>query len=104
MDAKLQKLRAARTVVFLLVSFFAIFVAAAMAEADETSSTDSIVSSSASSRPAVHIVYTERPRDEDPKDFHIRTLASVLGRFVSYFSLPFRFSSCFRNAKEDNRT
>ncbi|CAK9326120.1 unnamed protein product [Citrullus colocynthis] len=50
-----------------------------MAYSDETSSTLSIASSTASSRPAVHIVYTETPRDQDPKDFHIRTLASALG-------------------------
>lgn len=84
-DVTREKLRAGRTLLrslfFLLVTFFAIPTLAAMAETDQTSST-------ASSRPAVHIVYTETPRDEDPKDFHIRTLASVLGRFVSYFSSP----------------
>ncbi|XP_022935862.1 subtilisin-like protease SBT3.13 isoform X1 [Cucurbita moschata] len=29
--------------------------------------------------PAVHIVYTERPHNEEPEAYHIRTLASVLG-------------------------
>ncbi|XP_022143621.1 subtilisin-like protease SBT3.11 isoform X2 [Momordica charantia] len=29
--------------------------------------------------PAVHIVYTEKPRDEEPEAYHIRTLVSVLG-------------------------
>lgn len=37
--------------------------------------------------PAVHIVYTEKPRDEEPEAYHIRTLVSVLGRFV-FSSLP----------------
>ena len=32
--------------------------------------------------PAVHIVYTERPHNEEPEAYHIRTLASVLGRSV----------------------
>ncbi|CAK9309679.1 unnamed protein product [Citrullus colocynthis] len=29
--------------------------------------------------PAVHIVYTEKPHNEEPEAYHIRTLASVLG-------------------------
>ncbi|OMO59521.1 Proteinase inhibitor I9 [Corchorus capsularis] len=36
-------------------------------------------SSSSGSASAVHIVYTERPQDEEPEAYHIRTLASVLG-------------------------
>ena len=28
---------------------------------------------------AVHIVYVDRPEDADPEEFHIRTLAPVLG-------------------------
>ncbi|XP_022993431.1 subtilisin-like protease SBT3.4 [Cucurbita maxima] len=79
MDAWRNKLPAARALLFLFVSFFTISISSAMAETDETSSTVSIASSAASSRSAVHIVYTESPRDEDPKDFHIRTLASALG-------------------------
>nr|KYP48939.1 hypothetical protein KK1_029340 [Cajanus cajan] len=31
------------------------------------------------SSPAVHIVYTERPQDEEPEAYHIRTLSAVLG-------------------------
>ncbi|XP_021287512.1 subtilisin-like protease SBT3.17 [Herrania umbratica] len=45
-------------------------------------SVDSSKSSSLSSSPsaaAVHIVYTEKPQDEQPEAYHIRTLASVLG-------------------------
>lgn len=34
---------------------------------------------------AVHIVYTEKPAEtEEPEAYHIRTLASVLGRLVTY--------------------
>lgn len=33
-----------------------------------------------SSAPAVHIIYTEKPQDEEPEAYHLRTLASVLGR------------------------
>ncbi|XP_024446872.1 uncharacterized protein LOC7467421 isoform X1 [Populus trichocarpa] len=33
-----------------------------------------------SSTASVQIVYTERPQDEEPEAYHIRTLASVLGR------------------------
>ncbi|KAL0560591.1 hypothetical protein IC582_001000 [Cucumis melo] len=40
---------------------------------------------------AVHIVYTERPHNEEPEAYHIRTLASVLGRSV--FSSTSRFYS-----------
>ncbi|XP_027365789.1 subtilisin-like protease SBT3.17 isoform X2 [Abrus precatorius] len=31
------------------------------------------------SSPAVHIVYTERPQNEEPEAYHIRTLSAVLG-------------------------
>ncbi|KAE8652245.1 subtilisin-like protease SBT3.6 isoform X2 [Cucumis sativus] len=68
-----------KKLLFVLVSFFAISISIAMADSDEASSTHSIASSIPSSRPAVHIVYTETPPDEDPKHFHIRTLASALG-------------------------
>ncbi|XP_010521139.1 PREDICTED: subtilisin-like protease SBT3.6 [Tarenaya hassleriana] len=30
-------------------------------------------------QPKVHIVYTERPTDEEPESYHVRTLTSVLG-------------------------
>ncbi|EOY17217.1 Xylem serine proteinase 1 [Theobroma cacao] len=35
--------------------------------------------SSSSAAAAVHIVYTEKPQDEQPEAYHIRTLSSVLG-------------------------
>ncbi|KAF6996058.1 hypothetical protein CFC21_012454 [Triticum aestivum] len=37
---------------------------------------------------AVHIVYVDRPEDADPEEFHIRTLAPVLGRFVLLRPFP----------------
>ncbi|XP_061366615.1 subtilisin-like protease SBT3.17 [Gastrolobium bilobum] len=33
----------------------------------------------ASASPAVHIVYTEKPQNEEPEAYHIRTLSAVLG-------------------------
>ncbi|KHG08551.1 Xylem serinease 1 -like protein [Gossypium arboreum] len=46
-------------------------------------STDATKSSSAAAAggtdAAVHIVYTERPQDEQPEAYHIRTLSNVLG-------------------------
>ncbi|GKV09065.1 hypothetical protein SLEP1_g20614 [Rubroshorea leprosula] len=32
-----------------------------------------------SSKPAAHIVHTERPQDEEPEVYHLRTLSAVLG-------------------------
>lgn len=42
--------------------------------------------------PAVHIVYTEKPEGEDPEAYHIRTLASILGRFNLFIAVS-RFLS-----------
>lgn len=33
---------------------------------------------------AVHIVYTERPQQEDLEIYHLRTLSSVLGRSLLF--------------------
>uniref|UniRef100_A0A1J3K797 Subtilisin-like protease SBT3.3 n=2 Tax=Noccaea caerulescens TaxID=107243 RepID=A0A1J3K797_NOCCA len=33
----------------------------------------------ATSEAKVHIIYTEKPTDEEPKDYHLRTLSSALG-------------------------
>lgn len=54
---------------FLFLLFISI-IAMAEAKPDHTSSSDS----------AVQIVYVERPENEEAEAFHIRTLASVLGR------------------------
>ncbi|XP_054776387.1 subtilisin-like protease SBT3.9 [Prosopis cineraria] len=55
-------------------SFLFLIASTAMAE-----STPKSVDSADSSTPAVHIVYTEKPEDEEPEAYHIRTLAAVLG-------------------------
>ncbi|GAU34330.1 hypothetical protein TSUD_20370 [Trifolium subterraneum] len=39
----------------------------------------SLDSDSSSSAPAVHIIYTEKPQEEEPETYHIRTLTAVLG-------------------------
>ncbi|KAG2321702.1 hypothetical protein Bca52824_014915 [Brassica carinata] len=36
-------------------------------------------SRSSTSEANVHIIYTEKPTNEEPKDYHLRTLSSVLG-------------------------
>ncbi|KAG8389686.1 hypothetical protein BUALT_Bualt01G0004600 [Buddleja alternifolia] len=36
-------------------------------------------SSSSSSEAKVHIVYTERPEGQEPEEYHIKTLTSLLG-------------------------
>lgn len=48
---------------------------------------------SSSSEAKVHIVYTERPEDEEPEAYHIKTLASVLGRFIIYLFISFLYSN-----------
>lgn len=57
---------------FVLVISVLISSSVAMAEV----SGDGDSSSSA----AVHIIYTEKPLNEEPEAFHLRTLSSVLGR------------------------
>lgn len=42
----------------------------------------SMAADSSSSEAKVHIVYTERPEGQEPEQYHISTLASVLGRLV----------------------
>ena len=59
---------------FVLVISVLISSSVAMAEV----SGDGDSSSSA----AVHIIYTEKPLNEEPEAFHLRTLSSVLGRSV----------------------
>ncbi|XVF63290.1 hypothetical protein PTKIN_Ptkin09bG0076100 [Pterospermum kingtungense] len=63
-----------KRIIFFLINFCLIIGLIEMAE-----SVDSSKSSSASSESAVHIIYTEKPQDEQPEAYHIRTLASVLG-------------------------
>ncbi|XP_045789984.1 subtilisin-like protease SBT3.17 [Trifolium pratense] len=57
--------------------FIVIFALIIIAMAD--SAPKSIASDSSSSAPAVHIIYTEKPQEEEPETYHIRTLTAVLG-------------------------
>ncbi|WJX17473.1 hypothetical protein P8452_07386 [Trifolium repens] len=58
--------------------FLVIFALIINAMSDSTpKSIDS--DSSSSSAPAVHIIYTEKPQEEEPETYHIRTLTAVLG-------------------------
>ena len=56
----------------LIVVVLALFASITMAES----------TGEASSEAKVHIIYTEKPTDEEPKDYHLRTLSSALGRSV----------------------
>ena len=60
--------------IFLIFSCLIIGLCCLIEMAESGDSTKSSPSSS-----AVHIVYTEKPQDEQPEAYHIRTLASVLG-------------------------
>ncbi|XP_004241826.1 subtilisin-like protease SBT3.9 [Solanum lycopersicum] len=44
-----------------------------------TTMADSQASSQPSNESKVHIVYTEQPKDQEPEEYHIKTLTSVLG-------------------------
>ncbi|KAK8921067.1 hypothetical protein KSP39_PZI019905 [Platanthera zijinensis] len=64
----------------LLVTVFLLFISSIsvlMAEESNKAAGDSVPDSGADA--AVHIVYVDRPQEEEPEAFHIRTLASVLG-------------------------
>ncbi|XP_062164112.1 subtilisin-like protease SBT3.11 [Alnus glutinosa] len=55
---------------------FLLLISLAMAESTPAAKP---LDSSSSSSATVQIVYTERPQDEEPEAFHIRTLTAVLG-------------------------
>ncbi|RDX60558.1 Subtilisin-like protease SBT3.11, partial [Mucuna pruriens] len=57
-----------------ILAFFA-FVCIAMSD----SAAKPLDQHATASSPAVHIVYTERPQDEEPEAYHIRTLSAVFG-------------------------
>lgn len=44
---------------------------------------------SSTSEAAVHIIYTEKPTDQEPEAYHLKTLASVLGRYPLLCFLQF---------------
>lgn len=62
---------------FLLILIISVLVSSSVAMAEVSGDGDS-----SSSSPTVHIIYTEKPIDEEPEAFHLRTLGSVLGRSV----------------------
>jgi hypothetical protein len=62
--------------------FLVIFALIINAMSDSTPK--SIDSDSSSTAPAVHIIYTEKPQEEEPETYHIRTLTAVLGRFALF--------------------
>lgn len=45
--------------------------------------------SSPASEAKVHIVYTEKPEDQEPEEQHLKFLSSVLGRFILFLFLNF---------------
>ena len=61
-----------RSLYLNLIIVLALFASITMAES----------TGEASSEAKVHIIYTEKPTDEEPKDYHLRTLSSALGRSV----------------------
>ncbi|XP_022976948.1 subtilisin-like protease SBT3.10 isoform X2 [Cucurbita maxima] len=63
----------------ILVFIFSIYLNLFLSSAVMSDQSASIPVVSNFASPAVHIVYTERPHNEEPEAYHIRTLASVLG-------------------------
>lgn len=59
-----------------IIFFIFLFVAA---------TAKSMGDSQPSTETKVYIVYTENPEDQEPEEYHIKTLASVLGRFFFFF-------------------
>ncbi|XP_058728262.1 subtilisin-like protease SBT3.6 [Vicia villosa] len=57
-----------------LIIIFALLPLIIIAMSDSVNS-----DSSSSSAPAVHIIYTEKPQEEEPEAYHIRTLTAVFG-------------------------
>ncbi|KAG6422836.1 hypothetical protein SASPL_113217 [Salvia splendens] len=53
----------------------------------------SMAADSSSSDAKVHIIYTERPEGVEPEQYHIRTLASVLGSCVEIVLFGVRMSN-----------
>ncbi|KAB1212088.1 Xylem serine proteinase 1 [Morella rubra] len=70
MDLRMRSFSSSFSTLPLLLSLLLISIA--MAESAKPAG-------SSSSAASVQIVYTERPQDEEPEAFHIRTLTTVLG-------------------------
>ncbi|KAF9670641.1 hypothetical protein SADUNF_Sadunf13G0090000 [Salix dunnii] len=78
--AKFSLFSSPSLILLLIVFIFVIKMAEAVpSTADPVPSTADPVPSTVDSSKSVQIVYTERPQDEEPEAYHIRTLASVLG-------------------------
>ena len=101
------KLKASQPQSVFPVFFVALFPLICIAMSDSAAKT--LDSQAPPSPPvaAVHIVYTEKPQDEDPEAYHIRTLSAVLGRCVIVILLPgfqfFLFSFFFGEKIKRNR-
>ena len=63
-----------------IIFSFLLLISLAMADSAPTAKP---LDSSSSQSATVQIVYTERPQDEEPEAYHIRTLTAVLGRSSS---------------------
>jgi hypothetical protein len=63
-----------KTIIFSFLLLISLAMAAPTAKPLDSSSSQSAT---------VQIVYTERPQDEEPEAYHIRTLTAVLGRSYS---------------------
>ncbi|KAJ6693619.1 hypothetical protein OIU85_004400 [Salix viminalis] len=71
--AKFSLFSSPSLILLLIVVIFVIEMAESV-----PSTTDSVPSTADPSK-SVQIVYTEKPQDEEPEAYHIRTLTSVLG-------------------------
>ncbi|KAK2400465.1 Subtilase family protein [Trifolium repens] len=65
--------------ILLLKPLCFLVIFALIINAMSDSAPKSIDSDSSSTAPAVHIIYTEKPQEEEPETYHIRTLTAVLG-------------------------
>ncbi|KAL5202436.1 hypothetical protein ABZP36_013388 [Zizania latifolia] len=63
----------------ILILLFLAATAASVAEIAMAAEPEQAAPAAAAQEAAVHIVYVSRPEDADPEEFHIRTLAPVLG-------------------------
>jgi hypothetical protein len=70
--------------ILLLKPLCFLVIFALIINAMSDSAPKSIDSDSSSTAPAVHIIYTEKPQEEEPETYHIRTLTAVLGRFALF--------------------
>ncbi|KAI3672937.1 hypothetical protein L6452_39040 [Arctium lappa] len=72
----LRSLQSSSIITLSLISIFVITISSSMAEEADSSVSKFVP---AAVEATVHIVYTERPQDEELEFYHLRTLSSVLG-------------------------